>query len=97
MVATAIACLTIFGISFVSYGWGMVLIQAFNGAGDTVTPAFLNFFVFWVFQLPLAWWLAIHLGRGPRGAFWAVLFADLLLTCMSFIFFRQGKWKLQKI
>ena len=97
VVSTAVSCLTIFGISFVSYGWGMILIQAFNGAGDTLTPTYLNFFAFWVFQLPLAWLLAIHLNRGPRGAFWAVLFADLVLTATSFVFFRQGKWKRQKI
>jgi Na+-driven multidrug efflux pump len=97
VVTTAISCLTIFGISFVSYGWGMILIQAFNGAGDTLTPTYLNFFAFWVFQLPLAWLLAIHLNRGPRGAFWAVLFADLVLTAASFVFFRQGNWKRQKI
>ena len=97
VVKTAIACLTIFGISFVSYGWGMVLMQAFNGAGDTLTPTLINFFVFWVFQLPLAWLLAIRWQQGPRGAFWAVLVADLLLTLSSLWLFRRGDWKRQKI
>ncbi len=97
VVKTAIACLTIFGISFVSYGWGMVLMQAFNGAGDTLTPTLINFFVFWVFQLPLAWLLAIRWQQGPRGAFWAVLAADLLLTLSSLVLFRRGSWKQQKI
>ena len=94
---TARACLMIFGISFVSYAWGMVFMQAFNGAGDTLTPTVLNFFAFWVLQIPLAWWLAIPLARGPRGAFWAVLSADIFLTITSFVFFRRGKWKLQRI
>ena len=97
VVPTAISCLTIFGISFVSYSWGMILVQAFNGAGDTLTPAYLNFVVFWVFQLPLAWFLAVHLDRGPRGAFWAVLFANLVLTAGALMLFRQGKWKVQRI
>ena len=94
---TARACLVIFGISFVSYAWGMVLIQAFNGAGDTLTPTVLNFFAFWVFQIPLAWWLAIPAAHGPRGAFWAVLWADIFLTAASFVVFRRGNWKLQRI
>ena len=97
VVKTAIACLTIFGVSFVSYGWGMVLMQAFNGAGDTLTPTLINFFAFWVFQLPLAWLLAIRWRQGPRGAFWAVLAADLVLTLTSLVFFRRGNWKRQKI
>ena len=97
VIPTAVSCLTIFGISFVSYSWGMILVQAFNGAGDTLTPAYLNFVVFWVFQLPLAWFLAVHLGRGPRGAFWAVLFANLVLTAGALVLFRQGKWKVQRI
>lgn len=97
VVATAIACLTIFGVSFITYGWGMILMQAFNGAGDTLTPTIINFFAFWVFQIPVAWLLAVHYSFGPRGAFWAVPAANLLLTGASFVMFRRGTWKQQRI
>jgi len=73
----AISCLSIFGLAFVSYAWGMVLMQAFNGAGDTMTPTLINLLAFWACQIPIAYWLAIHLGWGPRGAFTAVPIADL--------------------
>ena len=94
---TATACLSIFGIAFLSYGWGMVLIQAFNGAGDTITPTILNFIAFWLFQIPVACLLAFHFSMGPRGAFWAVPAADIVLTVGSFVMFRRGTWKLQRI
>ncbi len=97
VVTTATSCLAIFGIAFISYGWGMILMQAFNGAGDTLTPTVINFFAFWVFQIPVAWLLAIHYAWGPRGAFWAVPSADLLLTSTAFVIFRRGRWKLQRI
>jgi putative MATE family efflux protein len=97
VVTTATACLSIFGIAFFSYGWGMVLVQAFNGAGDTMTPTILNFFAFWVFQIPMAWLLAVHYSWGPRGAFWAVPAADLLLTTSALVIFRRGGWKQQRI
>lgn len=95
--ATATACLTIFGLAFISYGWGMIFIQAFNGAGDTLTPTIINFFAFWVFQIPVAWLLAIRYSLGPRGAFWAVPAADLVVTLSALVVFRRGKWKLQRI
>jgi putative MATE family efflux protein len=94
---TATACLSIFGIAFLSYGWGMVLIQAFNGAGDTITPTVLNFIAFWLFQIPVACLLAFHFSMGPRGAFWAVPAADIVLTVGSFVMFRRGTWKQQRI
>ncbi len=97
IVVTSVACLTIFGIAFVSWGWGAILMQAFNGAGDTLTPTIINFFAFWAFQIPLAWLLAIHYSLGPRGAFWAVPAADVVLTVASLIMFRRGKWKQQRI
>ncbi len=97
VVQIATPCLTIFGIAFISYAWGMILMQAFNGAGDTFTPTVINFFVFWVFQIPVAWLLAVRFSFGPRGAFWAVPAANLLLTLAALAVFRKGKWKTQKI
>jgi putative MATE family efflux protein len=93
----AISCLAIFGLAFTSYAWGMVLMQAFNGAGDTMTPTLINLLAFWACQIPLAYWLAIHLGWGPRGAFMAVPIADLVFTIAALAVFRRGTWKQQKI
>ncbi len=94
---TAVACLSIFGIGYMSYAWGMILIQAFNGAGDTLTPTLINLFAFWLFQIPVAYVLAIHYSYGPRGAFSAVPIADLVLTTSALVLFRRGDWKRQKI
>jgi putative MATE family efflux protein len=93
----AISCLSIFGLAFVSYAWGMVLMQAFNGAGDTLTPTLINLLAFWVCQIPLAYLFAIRLGRGPKGAFAAVPIADLVFTLAALVAFRRGTWKQQKI
>ena len=97
VLATATACLTTFSIGYISYAWGMVLIQAFNGAGDTLTPTIVNFFAFWIIQLPLAWLLGIHYGLGPKGAFSAVPVADILLTLSALYLFRKGYWKKQRV
>jgi putative MATE family efflux protein len=95
--STAISCLSLFGLAFVSYAWGMVLMQAFNGAGDTLTPTLLNLLAFWGCQIPLAYWLAIRLSWGPRGAFTAVPISDLLFTIAALALFRRGTWKKQTI
>jgi putative MATE family efflux protein len=93
----AVSCLSIFGLAFVSYAWGMVLMQAFNGAGDTMTPTLINLVAFWACQIPIAYWLAIRLNWGPRGAFTAVPIADLVFTAIALVFFRRGTWKQQQI
>jgi putative MATE family efflux protein len=93
----AIACLRTFGLAYFSYAWGMVLTQAFNGAGDTITPTLINLLSFWVVQIPVAYLLAIHYSLGPSGAFWAVPIADLVFTITALIMFKRGTWKLQKI
>jgi putative MATE family efflux protein len=94
---TAVACLRFVGLAYVSYAWGMVFTQAFNGAGDTVTPTVINFVAFWVFQLPVAYLLGIYYGLGPRGVFSAVPIADIIFTITALILFRRGSWKQQKI
>jgi putative MATE family efflux protein len=94
---TGVACLRTFGFAYISYAWGMVLIQAFNGAGDTITPTLVNLLAFWVVQLPLAYLLAIKYSLGPQGAFWAVPTADLVLTLTALALFRHGNWKRRKI
>ncbi|MEZ7831613.1 MAG: MATE family efflux transporter [Gammaproteobacteria bacterium] len=93
VVEYAVQCLTIFALAFVAWGAGMALIQAFNGAGDTLTPTWINVFCFWVVQVPLAYFLALGLGLGPVGVFWAVFASDILTGIVGFLVFRRGKWK----
>jgi putative MATE family efflux protein len=94
---TAVACLRIFAIGYVSYAWGMVLVQGFNGAGDTTTPTLINFVAFWLVQLPVAYLLAIRFSFGPRGAFSAVPIGDIVFTLTALVLFRRGTWKRQEI
>ena len=93
----AVTCLRTFSMGYVIYSWGMVLTQAFNGAGDTVTPSIINFFAFWVFQIPVAYLLGIRLGYGVQGAFAAMPISDVVLTSCAVYAFRRGSWKKQRI
>lgn len=90
-------CLSIVSIGYVFYGYGMIVAQAFNGAGDTRTPTILNFFAFWTFQIPMAYLLAITFHQGPTGLFIAIVSAESLLTVAGIIIFRKGKWKKVKV
>ena len=89
----AIGCLRTVSLGFLFYGYGMVLTQAFNGAGDTWTPTVINLFVFWLWEIPLAWWLSSRAGFGARGVFMALTIAYSTLAVVSAILFRRGKWK----
>jgi putative MATE family efflux protein len=84
-----------FGFGF--YGLGMVLETAFNGAGDTWTPTYLNLLIFWIFEIPLAYTLSYHFKMGPSGVFWAITLAFSLLAVASGLLFRRGKWKLKVV
>jgi Na+-driven multidrug efflux pump len=75
----------------------MVVTNAFNGAGDSKTPTWINLFGFWTFQIPLAYLLAIALELGPQGIFFAIIIAESLITVAGVIIFRRGKWKLVKV
>ena len=90
-------CLRIVSYGFLFYAFGMVMTQAFNGAGDTWTPTRINFVIFWLFEIPLAYVLARRLGLGPRGVFWAIPIAFSTLAVVSTLLFRRGKWKEKKV
>ena len=92
-----ILALQIICFGYVFFAYGMVMVQAFNGAGDTRTPTIINIFVFWVFQIPFAYWMSIHLEMGPIGVFWAIAIAHSIVAIVGIIIFRQGKWKLVKV
>ena len=85
--------LRIVAFGFLFYGYGMVAVQAFNGAGDTTTPMLINIASFWLFKIPLAYVLANTLGMGPRGVFLAIAGAYSLQAIIAGLLFRRGKWR----
>jgi putative MATE family efflux protein len=91
--ATAITAIRILSLGYVFYGVGMVLINAFNGAGDTRTPTIINLIGFWLFQVPLAYVLAKVFSMGPKGVFIAIPVSETVITLLAFFWFRKGKWK----
>ena len=86
-------CLRIISLCYIVYAYGLVIIQAFNGAGDTFTPTMVNLVCFWVVQIPLAFFLGKRLGFGPNGIYSAILMAEILLSVFSIYLFRLGRWK----
>src|SRR5829696_5925740 len=86
-------CLRIVAYGFLFYAYGMVLGQSFNGAGDTWTPTIINLFVFWLWEIPLAYLLSVVAGLGPRGIFVAITIAFSTLAVVSAVVFRRGRWK----
>jgi putative MATE family efflux protein len=97
VVPMAASCLRIISYGNIGYAYGMVMLQAFNGAGDTVTPTIVNLFGFWMLEIPLAYWLAIRAHMQSRGAFWAIVVAEGAIAGTSAILFKQGRWKRKKI
>ncbi len=90
-------CLKIISIGYVFFSYGMVLSQAFNGAGDTLTPTYMNLICFWAVEIPLAYSLAHLLNWGPVGVYWSITASEALLAVLSIYLFRKGKWKHKKV
>src|SRR5437870_3072245 len=93
----ASSALRIFSYGNIGYAYAMVMLQAFNGAGDTVTPTIVNFFAFWMLEIPLAYFLAIHTGMRAPGVYWSVVVAEASMAAVSILLFKRGYWKRQKI
>jgi putative MATE family efflux protein len=93
VIAIGAEWMRILSYSYFVYGWWMVSVQAFNGAGDTRTPTKINLVFFWVIQIPLAYLLAIHLNWQQSGVFWAVFFSETSVGIFTLYLFSKGKWK----
>jgi putative MATE family efflux protein len=89
----AASCLRIVSYGNIGYAYGMVMLQAFNGAGDTLTPTILNLFGFWLLEIPLAYWLAIQRGWQSSGVYYAIVIAEGVLAVASILVFKRGRWK----
>ena len=97
VVENGILALRIISSGFLFYALGMVMMQGFNGSGDTTTPTLINLFSFWLFEIPLAWFMAIVLNMGLTGASFAIVIAESSLALIAFLLFRRGKWKLREV
>lgn len=95
--SVGIDCLRIISLGYVFFSFGMVMSQAFNGAGDTNTPTLLNFICFWLIEIPLAWILSRNLELNEKGIFLAIVISESLLGILGIILFRRGKWKLKEV
>lgn len=93
----AVQALRIVSLGYIFYGIGMVVTNAFNGAGDTKTPTLINVFGFWLFQVPIAYLLAIVFNLGPKGVFIAIVLAETGISIAGIILFKKGNWKKVKI
>jgi Na+-driven multidrug efflux pump len=97
VIAFGSRALKIIGTGYIFYGIAMVMTQALNGAGDTRTPTVINFVCFWLFQVPLAYYLSEGLGLHSTGAFIAIPTAETLIAIVAWFYFRRGKWKTVKV
>ena len=93
----AVQALWTISTGYILYGFGMVLMQAFNGAGDTKTSTYISLVGFWLLQIPLAYFLALYLGLGPLGVFIAIPASEAVIALIYYIYFRKGKWKLVEV
>jgi Na+-driven multidrug efflux pump len=89
--------LRVISFGFIFYGLEMVFIQAFNGAGDTNTPTYINFIGFWLLEIPLAWITSITLGMDQSGVYLSIVVSESTIAIIALVLFRKGRWKEKKV
>ncbi len=97
IIRSGAACLRIISACYLLFAYGIVIVQAFNGAGDTWTPTWINLVSYWIVPLPLAYFLGHRLGMGPNGVYIAMLTAEIILAVIAITVFRRGKWKMKVV
>jgi Na+-driven multidrug efflux pump len=97
VVPLAASCLRILSYGNIAFAYGMVMLQAFNGAGDTLTPTIVNLIGFWFLEIPLAYFLAIPAHMQSNGAFYSIVFSEAAIAAAGILLFRRGRWKRQQI
>lgn len=97
VIEIGVECLQIICLGYVFFGYGMVIAQSLNGAGDTKTPTIMNLICFWALEIPLAYIFAITLGWGPSGVFWSIAISESILAVIAIFVFRRGKWKTMQV
>ncbi len=97
VIALGAKALRIIGMGFPAYAIGGVMVQALNGAGDTTTPTIINFFTFWMLEIPLAAFLSLYAGYEYNGVFYSILISETSMAFLGIIFFKRGKWKLKEV
>jgi len=97
VVTSGSVCLRFLAYGYLFYALGMAIIQGFNGAGDTATPMKINFFCFWLLEIPLAWFLALPMGMEEKGVYVAIVIAESMMTIVGVLIFRRGNWKKRRV
>jgi Na+-driven multidrug efflux pump len=97
VVAAGKICLRTISYGFIFYALGMVVVQAFNGSGDTFTPMKINVICFWIIEIPLAYLLAVTFGLAERGVYLSILISETAMTIISLWIFQRGRWKLNQV
>jgi Na+-driven multidrug efflux pump len=93
VIEAGVLSLRIICVGYIFFAYGMVISQAFNGAGDTRTPTVINIFCFWLLEIPLGYFLGIGQGLGLAGVCWAVAISETVLAIVVMAIFKKGKWK----
>jgi Na+-driven multidrug efflux pump len=97
VIRVGVSCLRVVSYGNLAYAYGMVMVQSFNGAGDTFTPTVVNILGYWLFQIPVAYFLAFRANLGPTGVFAAIPIAETVIAIIGVTLFRRGRWKTKKI
>lgn len=97
VVSVGADCLRIVSYGYVLYAWELVMIQAFNGAGDTMTPTRINLVCFWLIEIPVAYVLAMKTSVGAHGVYWSIVIAESIAGLVAIHLFRRGKWKTRMV
>lgn len=96
-IEAGVISLKIIAVGYAFFGYGMVISQSFNGAGDTRTPTLINFICFWLIEIPMAYLLAVYFEVGHTGVYYAIIIAEIVLAILCIYIFRKGKWKLIEV